>query len=120
MEGAELVDQETEAAIEKLVMVAKAVPMINRMWLFGSRLKGSATECSDLDLAVEVEWVPRMMFGVCDDSFSLWCAVLPYFEKQMKDVSPWPLDLQNLVDESVTPHVFAYVREDSQLVYEKA
>jgi hypothetical protein len=120
MKGKRVVDQDTQKIIQELIAIAKTVPMIKRMWLFGSRVKGTATDGSDLDLAVEIEWIPGLMLGACEDPFSLWCAVLPHFEKRMKDISPWPLDLQNLVDEKATPNVFAYIRENSQLVYEKA
>lgn len=120
MKGKKVVDQDTQKIIQELITVAKTVPMIKRMWIFGSRLTGTATDGSDLDLAVEIEWISGMSLGVCEDSFSLWCAVLPHFEKRMQNISPWPLDLQNLVDENETKNLFLYISESSKLIYEKA
>jgi hypothetical protein len=104
--------------LHQIVEIAKTVPMIKRIWFFGSRFKGTASCSSDLDLAIEVEWVSGKMLGTCEVAFSLWCAVTPYFEERMAEVCPWPLDLQNYVDEQVTPSVAEYIR-CSQLIYER-
>ncbi|KPD20685.1 hypothetical protein [Idiomarina abyssalis] len=73
--------------------------MIKRSWFFARRLKGTARNNSDLDLGVEVEWVPGKMFGVCEDALLLWRSVSAHFENQMREVSPWPIELQNYVNE---------------------
>lgn len=110
---------ELEATIEKLVEIAKVTPVIKRMWVFGSRHKGNHRACSDLDLAVEVEWVPNQKLGFCNDSFSLWFAASKHFEQNMRDVCAWVLDLQMYAGEKETPRIHDYLQESSKLIYKK-
>lgn len=39
--------------IEEIQAWAKSVPVINRVWIFGSRARGTETPESDLDIAIE-------------------------------------------------------------------
>lgn len=43
----------TEGEIDLLRVALRGLPDINRVWLFGSRAKGTARPNSDIDLAVE-------------------------------------------------------------------
>lgn len=104
----------------QLVKIAENTPVIKRIWVFGSRYKGTNRDDSDLDIAVEVEWVKGQMLGVCKDPFSLWIVASRKFEEPMKSVIPWTLDLQLYVDEIDTPNVHRYLQDSSTLLYEKA
>lgn len=106
--------------IEQFIEIAKQEPVIKRMWIFGSRHKGTDHPHSDLDLAVEVEWVNGQMLGVCEDSMSLWIAALPKFEGRLRDACPWELDLQQYAGIKDTPGIHKYLLEASRRIYEKA
>jgi predicted nucleotidyltransferase len=106
--------------LTQLIEIAENTPVIKRLWVFGSRYKGTNSEDSDLDIAVEVEWVKGQMLGVCENSFSLWVVTSRKFEYLMKDAIPWNLDLQQYVNEAETPNIHQYLQDSSKLLYEKA
>ena len=103
----------------KLVEIAKETPVIKRIWVFGSRFKNTHNSNSDLDIAVEVEWVSGEQLGCCEDTFSLWCAASPKFEERMKAECPWTLDLQQYAGQKDTPKIHRYLEECSRLIYQK-
>jgi predicted nucleotidyltransferase len=46
-----------EEELQRLILIGKRTPVIKKMWVFGSRHKNSNRRDSDLDIAVEVEWI---------------------------------------------------------------
>lgn len=108
-----------DEVIKSLREVAQSSPVIRRMWIFGSRYKGTNTDDSDLDIAVEVEWVEGYKLGYCADAFSLWAAAAPHFEEELRQCSPWTMDLQQYAGSAGTPRIHRYLREGSVLLYEK-
>ena len=106
--------------IERFIEIAKQEPVIKRMWVFGSRYKGTGHPDSDLDLAVEVAWVNGQKLGICEDSMSLWVTALPKFEDRLRDACPWELDLQQYAGSEDTPSIHKYLLEASRHIYEKA
>jgi predicted nucleotidyltransferase len=40
--------------VDRIVEWAKSVPLISRVWLYGSRVRGNARSDSDLDVGVEL------------------------------------------------------------------
>lgn len=105
--------------IWQLCEIAEKTPVIKRMWIFGSRIKGTETQNSDLDLAIEVEWIEGQMLGVCSDPYSLWMACLPQFENEMQAICPWKLDLQQYIDSNKTSVIHTYLEDASKQIYEK-
>jgi len=105
--------------LQQLTEIAIATPVIKRMWVFGSRYKGTHTDASDLDLAIEVEWVKGQMLGVCENSGALWAATLPKFEDAMIGVCPWELDLHQYADATDSPNIHQYLQDASAQIYEK-
>ena len=108
-----------ENEFNSLIKIAKATPEIKRIWIFGSRYKGTHHDGSDLDLAVEVEWVEGRMLGVCENSISLWSAALPKFKGEMQSNCPWLLDIQQYAGALDTPIIHSYIEEASRLIYQK-
>lgn len=104
--------------LQRLVYIAKVNPVI-KMWIFGSWYKKTNRPDSDLDIAVELEWVKDKMLGVCSNSSSLWSAAAPHFEDAMVSDCPWALDIQQYVSEIETPNIHVYLNEASCLIYEK-
>lgn len=105
--------------IEKLKSIAKTDPVIKKIWIFGSRYKGNCRVDSDLDLAVEVEWIEGQKLGVCENSAALWFVALPRFEKQFREVCCWQLDIQQYAGEIDTPAIHSYLLDASEMIYEK-
>lgn len=108
-----------DETIESLCEVAQSSRVIKRIWVFGSRYKGTNREDSDLDVAVEVEWVEGHKLGYCADAFSLWEAAVPCFEEQLRRCCPWTMDLQQYAGASDTPRMHRYLGDSSILIYEK-
>ncbi|WP_376748527.1 nucleotidyltransferase family protein [Stutzerimonas balearica] len=109
-----------ENTISQLIKVAENEPTIKRMWIFGSRYKGTNHPESDLDLAVELEWVKGQQLGFCEDALSLWVAATPRFANKLKNCCYWKLDLQQYSGIRETPRIHSYLQEASLLIYEKA
>lgn len=105
--------------IAKFVEIAREEKVIRRMWIFGSRHKGEEKPTSDLDLAVEVEWVKGQGLGVCEDSISLWTATSPKFKCKLRDACPWKLHLHQYAGEHDSPLIHCYLCEASELIYDK-
>ena len=105
--------------IAKFVEIAKEETVIRRMWGFGSRHKGEENSTSDLDLAIEVEWVSGQGLGVCEDDMSLWIATLPKFEFRLRNACPWELHLHQYAGECNSPCIHRYLSESSELTYDK-
>lgn len=108
-----------EEELDRLADIAKKNTIIKKMWVYGSRYKKTNRPDSDLDIAVEVEWVSGKMLGLCETTFSLWCAAEPNFKDEMASGCPWKLDLQLNAGEVETPNIHAYIKEASNQFYEK-
>ena len=105
--------------IAKVVEIAREEKVIRRMWIFGSRHKGEEKPTSDLDLAVEVEWVKGQGLGVCEDVMSLWIVTSPTFKSKLCNACPWKLDLHQYAGEHNSPCIHRYLGEASALIYDK-
>lgn len=104
--------------INAIVEIAKSEPTIKRVWVFGSRFTNTHRLDSDLDLAIEVEWVSGKSLGYCVDFRSLWSATLPTFKEKIESISPWDIDFQQYSNEEETPTIHAYI-ESGKMIYEK-
>lgn len=92
---------------------AESQPLILRVWIFGSRVRGTARINSDIDIAVEVLKRPS-------DSGSFTTFV---FERhKLKDTLQFrmtiPVDLQWYGGSIETPIIHAALQKSSILVYE--
>lgn len=93
---------------------AASNPVIHRVWVFGSRVRGTERPDSDLDVAVEHGALPG-------DSgpFTTWISEAERWRKVLNASLSVPLDLQSYIrGESHT--IQAGLDESSVLVYERA
>jgi len=104
---------------KRLSELAESIPVTKRLWVFGSRCKNAHHPNSDLDIAVEVEWVQAQLLGACENHFALWCATLPKFEDAMTAGCPWPIDLQCYAPAVNTPCLHQYLQEASAMICKK-
>ena len=100
--------------IELLRRWAEANPIVERVWIFGSRARGDSRPDSDLDVAVEHGVMPgdgdHFTTGLCAPSE--WSAELQPEAKLKLDIWSYrPGD---------TPTIEAGLREASQIIYERA
>tara|TARA_R110002072_G_C7762336_1_gene518444 strand:- start:98 stop:445 length:348 start_codon:yes stop_codon:yes gene_type:complete len=114
-----MTEADLQVELTRLTDLCRSVPVIKRIWVFGSRHKKTHGPDSDLDIAIEVEWVSGELLGVCEDWFALWSAALPKFEKSFISGCPWPMDIQCYADAQSTPKIHEYLQEASNLIYEK-
>jgi hypothetical protein len=108
-----------ESELNRLQEIAASTPVIKRLWLFGSRYRMDHSPDSDLDIAVEVEWIAGQGLGACEDHFSLWCATEEKFRDAMTSGCPWVIDIQCYAGEEGTPNIHRYLQSGSKLIYEK-
>ncbi|WP_434032700.1 nucleotidyltransferase family protein [Cupriavidus sp. a3] len=92
---------------------AETQPLVVKVWLFGSRVRGTERPDSDIDIAVEVRRQPG--------DTSAWTTFI--FEKDglrasIQSLVPMPVQLEWYGGEVETPTVHAALQESSMLVYE--
>lgn len=92
---------------------AETQPHVVKVWLFGSRVRGTERPDSDIDIAVEV----RRQSG----DTSAWTTFI--FEKDglrasIQPLVPVPVQLEWYGGEVETPTIHAALQESSMLVYE--
>lgn len=93
---------------------AKSVSMIERVWLFGSRIKGTERHDSDLDIAVE--------HGVLHgdhNAFTTAIGEIDNWQTQLQSKVSFTVDLQSYIP-GITPTIEAALNESSQLIYQKS
>ena len=92
---------------------AESQTLILRVWIFGSRVRGTARTNSDIDIAVEVLKKPS-------DSGSF--TTFAFERHKLKDLLQFrmtiPVDLQWYGGPIETPTIHAALQESSILVYE--
>ncbi len=85
---------------------------LRKLWVFGSRVKGTAREDSDLDVAFEI--YPLVSPEEKDHFQAL---TLPVWEKELNKLSPWEIHLVPWAGSNT--NVAGYVAEQNILVYDR-
>ena len=88
---------------------------IKRVWVFGSRLKGTHKPDSDLDIAVEVQWVDGI--GERGNDFSVWFAAKELIGDSLHALVPMDVDLQWYGGRTATDKMHKYLNESSMVIY---
>ncbi len=113
-------EKETGVVVSYIKAEAKAFPQIAKLWVFGSRLKRTNEPDSDLDIAIELIKVPKELRNLYGDDFGYWMASREKISVKFRTVCPWPLDLQWYAGDTLTGNLHEYLRECSELIYEKS
>ena len=95
-----------------VVSWARLQRIVDRIYFFGSRVRGEHRNDSDLDVAVQ------LIFPDPSTALAHWSFESDTWISQLTPLLPWKLDLQ-LFASSATPTVSAGVTRSSVLVYER-
>ena len=105
---------ELEEALRIIKEWAVSESRVTKVYLFGSRLKGTAKAESDLDIAVEITK------GAGDTSFLAAFAFDSIdFLASLEDKLPFTLDLQLYAGKMETPKMHGYLKDASEVIYER-
>jgi predicted nucleotidyltransferase len=96
---------------------ARSKPLIRRVFLFGSRVRGEEKPDSDLDIAVELD--PEY-FPAPDESggIATWMFETTGWKDELQSIVPFAVDLEQLCP-GETPTIESALQQSSRLVYEK-
>jgi predicted nucleotidyltransferase len=94
---------------------AARTPTVRRVWVFGSRARGTHRPDSDIDIAVELEPVADS-----EETLLVWMANSEKWRSQLQDRISMPVDLEWFDPNGGTGTIRAALDEAKTLVYEAA
>lgn len=94
---------------------AEATPKVRRVWVFGSRAKGTHQPDSDIDIAVELEPVADS-----EETITRWIANSALWRSQLQSRIVERVDLEWFDPDGSTPTIAAGLNEAKVLIYERA
>lgn len=98
-------------------MWACAEPLVKRVYLFGSRVRGDHRLTSDIDIAVELD--PAVFKGVDEsEGLATWMHEAKVWREELQKLIPLKVQLERYHPDQ-TPTVGKGIERSSQLVYEK-
>jgi len=89
-----------------------------RVWIFGSRYKGTARAESDLDVAVELT-DEAIVVDQAQAGFNVWLSVCEQCQQELETLTGLPVQLEQY-HATATPRVVSYVAAGSRLVFQRA
>lgn len=96
---------------------AKRSPIVNRLWIFGSRARGTERPDSDLDVAIEID--ATVVPGVDESGgWATWSHSKRELVHQLDAMFPFDVHLERYAG-SETPAIAQALQESSILVYQK-
>lgn len=106
---------ELERAVGIIVEWVGRQPLIRRVFIYGSRVRGTQRPDSDLDVALEFDR------GTYDGNcLATWICKAKSWRAELQPKLPWTLHLEWHDPSGGTPHVAQGLEESSMLVYERA
>lgn len=93
---------------------AKRRQFVRRVFIYGSRVQGTHTKDSDIDVAIEFDPVGNDM-----DCLTTWVCDAKKWRAELGPLLPWELHLEWHDPEGETPRITAGLDESSILVYER-
>jgi predicted nucleotidyltransferase len=99
--------------IPKFAAWADSKPAVRRAWAYGSRLRGTQREDSDLDLALEIE-----TSGSEDEAWNEWMAESDDWKAELEELSQLNVQLEWYAGEA-TPRILRFTSCCSMLVFER-
>ncbi len=88
-------------------------PLVLRVWIFGSRVRGDNRPDSDLDVAIELD--------AMDESGGLatWMLRTSHWAAELQALAPWKIHLEQYAGNG-TPMIAHALTHSSRLIYEKS
>ena len=86
-------------------------PEIKRLWIYGSRVKGTASGNSDIDIAFQIKLLNNEK-----EKTEFREKILPEWKNELTSIFPWPIHLEPWANTGT--NVASYVDEGNILVYE--
>jgi uncharacterized protein len=107
-----------ETLTKKLSSWAADKPLVNRLWIFGSRARGDHHPGSDLDIAIELDLAAA---SGLDESGGLatWMFDTDGWQQELQQLTGLAVDMQHF-DGPRTPTIQSGLDHSSLLVYAKA
>lgn len=100
--------------IEVVQEWALARPLVQRVYLFGSRVRGDVRAASDLDIAVELD--PQQL---CDEPTAAWVSSFAAWRSELEARIPLSVDLHLYLGDG-SPLIKAGLQRSHVLAYQKA
>jgi predicted nucleotidyltransferase len=94
---------------------AQATPRVRRVWVIGSRAKGSERPDSDLDIAIEIEPVVDS-----EETLSRWMVKADEWAAQLQKVVGPKVDLAWFDPDGSTPKIQKALDDGAILIYDRA
>ena len=104
------VDAQLDSAVQRIRQWGCLQPTIRRIWVYGSRVRGTQSDESDLDIAIEIDPI-----GTDEESQLVWTRRKAEWVNSLKAISPFEIHLEMLG----TPKVSEYLEECSKLIFER-
>jgi uncharacterized protein len=104
-------DAPLEALCSTLAERATQQPLLRRLWVYGSRVKGTHRPDSDLDIAFEIERLPDT--SAVDEFREL---TLPRWRSELGRLTGLPIHLEPSVRD--VTNVTGYLSDSGILIYE--
>ena len=105
----------TDMQRRALISWASLNPRVLRVIIFGSRVKGTHSQDSDLDIAVEIESGEDS-----DATLATWMRFSAEWRTELSSMLPFRIDLQWRDSFGETRVIEKGISEASELVYERA
>jgi len=102
---------------EAIARWAKGKPLVNRLWVFGSRARGDQRPDSDIDIAVELD-VTSIQGRDYSGGYATWSFFVREWKIELNDLLGIEIDLQYFRDHE-TPIIMNALNQSSVLVYKK-
>jgi len=101
----------------KLSAWASGQPLVNRLWVFGSRARDNYRPDSDLDIAIELDM--SAAYGADESGgFATWALESSEWQHQLEELTGLRVDLQYYHGIS-TPTIQSGLQQSSVLIYAK-
>lgn len=91
---------------------AATQPEITKVWLYGSRVRGTHRPDSDLDVAVQVRGDHTV-----DEQFAIWMQIGGALQDELNNLLPMTVQVEWYCDEDETYIICRGLRESSLLIY---
>ena len=105
------VDDELFSTVQRLRDWAASHLLVKRVWIYGSRLRGTQKSESDLDVCIEID-----PLSTDEETQLIWMDEKERWLEDLESLSPYKIHLEMYG----TPNVSEYIESCSMLIYERA